>query len=263
MVTSGSAVRSRRSLRSAARASVAENPHDFGQRFAVRRGLLDQLGHHDLPGLGVPAQIRRHQDVLIDALVLGDQEPDAAILVEPPDDFAVGAREHVDDRAFGPAAAVNAGRPHRDAIAVQGPAHLCGRQEDVGATIVGHEKAIAIWMALHRSADQVELGDDTQRSLAIGHQLTVALHRCESSRERFALRDAMHVERGHKIFGTHRHAVLAQMFDDPLARRDVDRGSPAARPSLGTRGPVHRFERFGRIGRIGHRAIALCAGWFL
>src|SRR2546426_12339298 len=36
----------------------------------------------------------------VDALVLGDEKPDAAVLVESANDLAVGAREHVDDRAL-------------------------------------------------------------------------------------------------------------------------------------------------------------------
>src|SRR5207248_7104550 len=101
-------------------------------------------------------------------------------------------------------------------------------EKDVGAAVVGNEKAEAVGVALNRSGDEIELGGDAERALAIGHELTVALHRCDASQERFALLGSVDAQRDGELVGAHGHAMLAQLLDDALPRRDVD-GGPDAR----------------------------------
>ena len=56
-------------------------------------------------------------------------------------------------------------------------------------------------MALDRAGDQVELGDHTQLAFAIGHQLTIALHRRESRRQCGALGVPAHAELRRDLVG--------------------------------------------------------------
>ena len=70
--------------------------------------LLDDLGDDDLSRLGAPAHVRRNQNVLGDALVLGDEEPDAALFIQPADDLAIRAFDDFDDGGLRPAAPVDA-----------------------------------------------------------------------------------------------------------------------------------------------------------
>ena len=144
----------------------------------------------DLAGLApCRACLAGIEDVLADALVLGDEIPDAVILVDASDDFAIGAlRARRRSR-------LRAGRAcradHARAVARSPCSALCislRRKEQVGAAVVGDEKAEAVGMALHRAGDQIELGDDAKLALAIGHELTVAFHRREAPIERLALR---------------------------------------------------------------------------
>ncbi len=178
------------------------------------------------PGCALPRRSGRHQNVLADALVLRDQEPDAAILVEPADDFPVRARNHVDDRSLRAAAPVDADRPRRRPVAVQHLAHFRRRQEQVGAAVVGEQKTEAVGMTLHRAGHEVELGDHAQLALAIGHELAVALHRSEPSGKGLALGRAVDAQRGRQLVGAHRRAALAQEFQNALARRNVDVVAP-------------------------------------
>ncbi len=47
-----------------------------------------------------------HQEVLVDAAILGDDEMHAALLVQAADHLAIGAGQHFDDLAFAASAPV-------------------------------------------------------------------------------------------------------------------------------------------------------------
>jgi hypothetical protein len=79
---------------------VAEDLDHAPDGLGVLGGLLDDLGDHDLALLRAAQALGRDEDVLVDALVLGDEEGDAVLDEEPPDDLGVGALEHLDDRAL-------------------------------------------------------------------------------------------------------------------------------------------------------------------
>jgi hypothetical protein len=152
--------------------------------------------------------------------ILGDDERDAALLVQTPDHRSVGVREHVDDRAFGPAAAIDTDAASRGAIAVQQFVHLARRQEQVGTAIVGNQEAEAVGMTLDGAGDEVELGDDAELALAIDHQLAVALHCLEAVVEAFA-RARADTELAQQIARRHRHAGALQRRQDRRARGHV------------------------------------------
>ncbi len=201
---------------------VAEHVDDLGERLAVRRRLLDELRHDDLAGLGLAAHVGGNEDVLADALVLGDEIPDAVVRVDAADDLAIGARQHVDDGAFGAPALVDADLSRGGAIAVQRLVHLLGRQEQIRAAVVGNKKAEAVGMSLHDAGHQVDLGDDAQLTLAVGHELAVALHRRETSAECLALRVAFDAQRGQYFVGMCGYTELTQMRENRLTRGNVD-----------------------------------------
>ena len=214
---------------------VAQDLDHLRQRFTMRGRLFDHFGDDDLTGPRAAAHVGRDEDILADALVFRDQIPDAALLVDATDDFTVGALEHVDNRAFRPAAAVDSDQPRGRAIAVQRLVHLFRRQEQVRASVVGNEKSEAVGVALHRAGHQVELGDDAKLALAIGHQLAVALHRRYAPDERLAFGLAMHREEFGELFGGHRHALLAQRPQYLFALRYHDIVPRAAGAATGRR----------------------------
>ena len=162
---------------------AAEHFDDARDRFALGRGLLDDLGDNDVACLRAAALVPRHQQILIDSPVLGDDEADPALLVQPPDDGAVRALENVDDLAFRATAPVGAGAAHRRTVAVQHLVHLARSEEDIGAAVVGNEKAEAVGVSLHGAGDEVELRDDAELALAVHQQLAVALHRIDAVEE--------------------------------------------------------------------------------
>ncbi len=228
--------------------------------FALRRGLLDDLDDDDVAGLGGSALLRRHQQILVDSAVLGDDEGDAALLVEAADDRAVRAFEHVDDLAFGPAAPVGADAPDRRAIAVQHLVHLARAQENVGRAIVRHEKAEAVGVALHGAGDEVELRHHAQLALAIHEQLAVALHRVDAAEERVACA-LVDGEETHELGGRQRHARALQRVEDRAARgqqRRIDVVAAAARRALERRIRGRRARAARRARAHGCREFSFC-----
>ena len=214
---------------------VAEDLHHTRHRLAVCRWLLEKLGDHDLAGLRLAAHIRRNEDVLADALVLGDQVPDATLLVDAADDLAIRALDDVDDGAFGTSALVDADQAHHRAVAVQCLVHFLGPEKHVRSAGVGDQETESVGVPLNLARDQIELGDDAELPLAVGHQLTFARHRCQTTFKSIALGGPVHAERNRELVRAHRHAALAQHIEYLLAARNIHVGLLASRSACNCR----------------------------
>ena len=229
-----------------ARIGVAAEHFDHaGDRLALRARLLDDLDDDDVSRLRRSPLAGRHEQVLVDAAVLGDDERDAALLVETADDRAVRAHEHIDDLAFGTPAAVGAGATRRRAVAMQHLVHLARIEEQIGSAVVRDEKPEAVGMALHGAGHEIELGDDAELALAIGEQLAVALHRLDAALECCA-GPAVDAHRPRELRGREGDAGVAQRGEDVRARRQ-ERGLDVVSASLGPAGAALALAGSGRL----------------
>ncbi len=132
---------------------LAEHLGDAADRLRVHRRRLHQLDRDDLAGLRVGDAVLRHDDVLAVALVLGREQPDAALVQQPADDRRLPALEDLEDPAFGPALLVVADDAHANAVAVQHALHLLRGEEDLGLTVVANDETVAVAMALDGAFD--------------------------------------------------------------------------------------------------------------
>ena len=199
---------------------VAEHLGDAADRLRHLARLLDDVDHHHLPGLRLdPAlALGRHEDVLGDALVLGDDEDDAVLDKDAADDAGVGALGDLDDAALRPPAAVEAGGPHQHAVAMQHLAHLVLVEKDVGAAVIGDQEAVAVGVALDPAGRQAgALGQDVG-ALAVAQQLAFALHGAEPALEHLAL-DLGDVEQFAQFDQGDRTPFFDQDLRDVFARR--------------------------------------------
>jgi hypothetical protein len=153
----------------------AEHLNHAPHRLHMPLRLLHDLDDHDLPRLRVHRCARRYQDVVRDALVLGHDDRDAA-LVEKATDKTVGAVfDDLDDLAFLAPAPVEPGRPRQHAVAVQHLAHLVLGQRQIRTAVVADEKAEAVAMALHLARYQIGARRHQQQSGAVAHDAAGAL----------------------------------------------------------------------------------------
>ncbi len=229
---------------------AAEDFDDARDRLALRRRLLDDLDDDDVARFRAAALVLRDEQVLIDAPVLGHDEADAALLVQPSDDGAVCAHENVDDLAFRPAAPIGAGATSRRAVAVENLVHLARPQEQVRAAVVGDEKSEPVGVTLHGSRDEVELGDDAQLAFAVHQQLTVALHRGDAAEEGVA-RALVDDHCAGELGGRQRDPGVLQRVEDRVARRQQIGIDVAAR----TGSALGRRLRSERSGAARHARI--------
>ena len=237
---------------------AAEHFDHARDRLALRRRLLDDLDDDDVARLRLAASVVRHQQVLVDAAVLRDDESDAALVVEPADDGDVGARQHVDDLALRPAAPVGAGAARRGAVAVQDLVHLGRTEEEIRASVVRNEKPEPVRMPLHGAGDEVELRRDAELALAIHQQLAVATHRIDAAHERVA-RAARDRHRARELGGRQRNAGLLQRIENRDPRRQ-QRGIDVVAPArFAAAGSLDRDrDRTARDLPAGDRRVGAC-----
>ena len=96
--------------------------------------------------------------------------------------------------------------------------HLVRAEVQIRALLGDHE-AVAVGMALDASGDEIELGRDQDRALAIAQDLALAFHRAQTLDERIALlrldREALR-----ELFVGERHAGFGERSQSELAARD-------------------------------------------
>jgi hypothetical protein len=143
---------------------------------------------------------------------------------------------------------IAAAHTHRGTVAVHHLAHLRVRQEHRRAAVVGHEKAVAVGMALDAPGDQGDALRHEQRAGAVLHHLACTLQNGERLVENAPLALADLQARG-ELIGRERRARAIQGGDDlarvintrvPLGNTRVPLGTRLGR---GPRGAIAAPER--------------------
>ena len=97
------------------------------------------------------------------------------------DDFGISALGHFNDAALGSATTIGTGNTDEHTVAMQRLFHLAVIQKDVSAFITANRgfrpsESEAIWMAFNAAGNQVGLVRQDERTLAVTHELALALH---------------------------------------------------------------------------------------
>jgi hypothetical protein len=128
------------------------------------------------------------------------------------------ALDHLDDRAFPASAPVGARRSHHDAVAVQDFSHFLLAEVEIVSTLDDGE-TVAVGMPLDARCDEIELGGDENRALAVAQNLAVALHRRHAPFERLALVRPDR-EPARELFVGERNARLGERLQHEFAASD-------------------------------------------
>ncbi len=128
----------------------------------------------------------RDEDVLVDALVVGQQRVEAGLGVDAPDHGMVGALQYLGEGALAAAATVDARDAGDDAVAVQQRPHLARVQVDVLAALVRDQEAEAVGMRDHAPAHQVLRVDRDIALAPVEQHLAVADHGVHAAAQRLA-----------------------------------------------------------------------------
>ncbi len=197
---------------------LAEHFDHAPYRLRVAVGLRGQFRHDDLAGPRISRIFRRDKDGLADAPLGGLNEEKFALADQAPHHPGVRARYHLDDRRFAAAATVHARLAHHHDVAVKNLAHFVRTEIKIFALLGNHE-AVAVGMPLDAPLDQIELGGDQDRALAIAQDLAVALHRAQAPLERIALL-GLDGEPLREFSIGERDAGLRERLHDELAARN-------------------------------------------
>jgi len=179
---------------------------------------IRQFDHHHLADLGLLG-VLRDQDVVADALVFGRDDQRTVLVQEAPDHALVGAVRDFDDMAFGTPAPVIADDPCEHAVVVHDLLHLAGGQEQIVLTVVAHEKAKAVAMALYAAADEIGRMCELIEIALIEPDLAVSLHGRETLEKPFALL-ALDRQRFGNVIRCKRRFTRAEHAEDFLAARN-------------------------------------------
>ena len=206
--------------RHARRQVIAEDLDDLAERLPPRLGVLGDMHHDHLAMPGAHQAVRRDQDLLCDALVVGKQERDTGLDLHPSDDVFEGTLEHLHHGRLPPPAPVDAGYPCNDAVAVPQSAHLARTEEQVVAALVGLQETEAVRMTDNPTVNEILVVDHAVTTAPVAHHLTIARHGVQPSRQGILLLRIGQFERRCQVIERQRSAVFLHQAEDELAARD-------------------------------------------
>ncbi len=198
----------------------AEHLDHLTDRLGIGLRLLDDAHHYDLAVLGRALVLGGDHDLVTDALVIGDDEANAALEIEAPDQLLGAALQHLHDLPFAPPAAVEADDPHQHAIAMEQRAHLTRREIHILAAFVGNQKTESVRMTGYAPGHQIHLLRRTVALAPVAHQLAVADHGIEPAPQRLAVAFLLQRELGDERLVRERGAALGEILQNELAAGD-------------------------------------------
>ena len=111
--------------------------------------------------------------------VVRAHERHAAFAPEAPDHLPDTSLDDLDQRAFAAAVAIHLHHPGHHAIAVHQRTHLAGREEQIGARIVGPDEPEPVAVPDDAPGDEIHPIDEPELPAPVANDLAVALHRVQ------------------------------------------------------------------------------------
>ena len=155
---------------------------------------------------------------MLDALVFRHHDGQAPLDQQTPNKPSLAPISDLNDRALRSSAVIGPGAPDQCPITMHRLLHLSRRQKEIGPTGIRYEKTETVTMTGDPPGHQLEARRQQEHSLAIGQQLTIALH-CKNP-----FLEDREVSRGHtetvgNFLRRQRRVGNAKRFKDFFARR--------------------------------------------
>lgn len=135
---------------------VAEDLDDLADRFGAAGWALSQLHHHHVAHARAADAVRRDQNIEAQTAVVRYYEAGTGIHEEAADDLAGFRHQHAHNARFATPFAIRAQRLRQHHVTVDRHFHLFGGQVQIVFAAFNAQEAVAVAVANHRAAQQVQ-----------------------------------------------------------------------------------------------------------
>ena len=153
--------------------------------------------------------------------VVGAYEGDAALAPQTSDHLPDASLDDFDQCAFPASVAVHLHHPGHHSIAVHQRPHLAGREEQIGAGVVGPEEAEPVPVSDDAPGDEIHPVDEAELPPAGADDLAVARHGAQSPLQRLLRGGRAKCVRVGNPVERDRCAALTEKIDQRTAFRKV------------------------------------------
>ncbi len=166
---------------------VPKDLDDFTHRLIAHRRLPRNPDQYDLARLRVGSRLGFYQYVLTDSGIIGAHQMHAAFTEVAAHQLLGTVLDNLHQPAFRSPAPVVAGDPNQHLITIEHLAHLPTGEKNIVARLGGYNKTKTFGMSGDSAFNHFHVLESAVGPAAVSHHLAVALHRRQSSRQRFPL----------------------------------------------------------------------------
>ena len=139
-------------------------------------GVMGDLSHYDLAVLGFVLFLRRNENIVVNARVIGDHRANSALFVVAAYDLCNAALEHLDDFALTATAIVDTRNACERLVTIKDMSHLSRAEVQVVRSIQRRQKSIAVSVSDDATMNEIKLVYRSVGSPTIHQQLAIPFH---------------------------------------------------------------------------------------
>ena len=193
---------------------------DADRRMAPRRRFGDT--RDDIVAIARPgARIRWHENIVMNPGVVRTHESDTAFAPQTPHHSTDSTLDDLHQRAFAACVAIHPHHSGHHAISVHQRAHLTGREEQIGAAVVGPDESESVTMSDDAPGHEVHAFHQPELPAAIADDLTVAFHCAQAPLQCLLRSGSAQIVRGGDSGERDRRARVREKLDQGAALRKV------------------------------------------
>ena len=163
----------------------AKHLDNLAQWLGAHGGLANYVHNNILAVAGIAAILLGNQYFVIDPRVFRNNEVDTTFLEKASHRLAGPVFQNFNDHTFAPASIINPINPSGHPIPMKHLTHLSGSEKQIGAPVIRHQKAEAIFVSNHPPRYQVGFLNGKVGATPVTNQLPVPTHGNQSPTKGF------------------------------------------------------------------------------